>query len=141
TFPTNHKWYSFSATESYRGVHEWIQAAFAALRIETELASVCKKAVAGHCFAGYEKFDLLWRGQKIAGAAQRRTRGRWLIQGSVQPPPLRLAKKDWQKAMRDVARISHRRRWSDFEMDNSLIERATELARRKYSQAIYNQKR
>src|SRR3989442_6053444 len=55
TFPTNHQWYSFSATESYRSVHEWIQAAFAALRIETELASVCKKTGAGQCFAGYEK--------------------------------------------------------------------------------------
>jgi hypothetical protein len=31
TFPTNHEWYGLKAVGSYRGVHEWLRAAFANL--------------------------------------------------------------------------------------------------------------
>ena len=89
-FPPGHDWYSLSATDSYRRMHEWIQAAFARLTLPTELAPACRKTRPGQCFQGHEMFDLLWRGQKIAGAAQRRTRDGLLIQGSVQPPPMNL---------------------------------------------------
>ena len=67
--PPNHEWHSFKAIESYRRIHEWIQSAFAKLKIETELAPSCKKSAPGQCFAGYEKFDLLRQRKKIAGAA------------------------------------------------------------------------
>src|SRR5207245_480278 len=87
-FPMGHEWYSLAAIESYRRVHEWLQAAFAGLNVETELAPVAYKPRPGQCFAGYERFDLLWQGRKIAGAAQRRRSDGLLIQGSVQPPPL-----------------------------------------------------
>src|SRR5438270_3750661 len=30
-FPTSNEWYSLTATESYRRIHEWIRAAFARL--------------------------------------------------------------------------------------------------------------
>jgi len=140
-FPTSHEWYSLPAIESYRRVHEWIQAAFTRLDIGTELAPSCRKAEAGQCFAGYEKLDLLWRGQKIAGAAQRRRRDGLLIQGSVQPPPLSLASEDWHKAMRDAAVSERSVRWAKFELDKPLSTRTQELARQKYSQAAYNRKR
>jgi len=87
-FPPGHDWYSLTATDSYRRMHEWIQAAFARLNLATELAPGCRKTRPGQCFQGHEMFDLLWRGQKIAGAAQRRTRDGLLIQGSVQLSPL-----------------------------------------------------
>jgi lipoate-protein ligase A len=67
-FPPGEGWYLLSATESYRRVHEWIQAAFAKLNLATDLASAGRKAHTGQCFAGHEQFDLLWRGRKIAGA-------------------------------------------------------------------------
>ena len=140
-FPPGEGWYSLSATESYRAVHEWIQAAFAKLDIATDLAAACRKAQAGQCFAGHEKFDLLWQGRKIAGAAQRRTREGLLIQGSVQPPPLALAQADWQEAMCEAARTRDGTGWLKFEPDAGLSERAQELVRQKYSQASYNQKR
>jgi len=70
-FPTVHEWHGISAVESYQRVHEWIQAAFAELNVATELAPCCKKSERGQCFVGYEKFDVLWHGKKIAGAAQR----------------------------------------------------------------------
>jgi lipoate-protein ligase A len=196
--PPGDPWYSLTAMESYRRVHEWIQAAFTRLSIATDLASTCRKPQAGQCFQGHEQFDVLWRGQKIAGAAQRRTRDGLLIQGSVQPPPhlvstnktveagfqpasdgrilasspiatggrdaallagwkpastvvparcalqpppLPLAKADWQKAMCDVACAQYGAGWVKFEPDAALSERAQELALQKYSQASYNQKR
>ena len=37
--PPNHEWHLLKAIESYRRIHEWIQSAFAKLKIETELAS------------------------------------------------------------------------------------------------------
>jgi lipoate-protein ligase A len=140
-FPPGDDWYSLRATESYRRVHEWIQAAFAQLSIATELAPSCLKTQPGQCFIGREKFDVLWHGQKIAGAAQRRTRDGLLIQGSVQPRRLGPSGADWLKAMCDVACAAQRAQWVAFELDTPLAERAQELARQKYSQARYNQKR
>ena len=140
-FPPGDEWYSLTATNSYRRVHEWIQAAFAKLNLATELAPACSKTFPGQCFQGHEMFDVLWRGQKIAGAAQRRTRDGLLIQGSVQPRRLSQARADWEQAMSDVACSGQGARWVAFEPDAPLAERARELARQKYSQAAYNEKR
>jgi lipoate-protein ligase A len=140
-FPPGDEWYSLSATDSYRRVHEWIQAAFARLNLATELAPACSKALPGQCFQGHERFDVLWRGLKVAGAAQRRTRDGLLIQGSVQAQRLSQARADWQQAMCDVASTGQGAQWVTFEPDAPLAERAQELARQKYSQASYNRKR
>jgi lipoate-protein ligase A len=171
TVPPNHEWYSSSAIESYRRVHEWIQSAFAELKIETELAPCCKKtfqpfrsrrrelahfekteisqsrlasaatSVTSQCFTGHEKSDLLWRGKKIAGAAQRRNKLGLLIQGSVQPPPISLKRADWENAMAEVARREFGVAWHDLPPDAKLREHAEKSARQKYSQNSYNQKR
>ena len=45
------------------------------------LTSAATSVLPGQCFAGYQKFDVLWHGQKIAGAAQRRNKLGLLIQG------------------------------------------------------------
>jgi len=140
-FPTSGDWYSLTAIESYRRAHEWLRAAFARLGVETELAPSSKKASAGQCFAGFEKFDVLWHGQKIAGAAQRRRRDGLLVQGSVQPPRLALSKMHWQNAMCDVARSEFGASWQEFKPDAPLTERARILAGQKYLQASYNRKR
>jgi lipoate-protein ligase A len=140
-FPPADGWYGLSATDSYRRVHEWIRTAFARLNLATELAPACSKTLPGQCFQGHEKFDLLWRGRKIAGAAQRRTRDGLLIEGSVQPTGIALARADWEQAMCDAARAEYEAEWVGFELEALLSERARELARQKYSQPSYNQKR
>ena len=140
-FPPTHEWYSLSATESYRSIHEWIRAAFAALGVATELAPVCSKALPGQCFQGHEKYDLLYRGQKLAGAAQRRTRDGLLIQGSVQSRHLSASRPAWEQAMCDVALTGQAAQWVVFAPDSPLVEHAKTLARQKYSQPPYNQKR
>lgn len=140
-FPPAHEWYSVSAIESYRRVHEWIRAAFAQLKIVSELAPCCRKTEAGQCFAGYEKYDLLWNGKKIAGAAQRRNKLGLLIQGSVQPPPLKLQRTDWEAAMRSAGANLLRAICAEWKPDAELNARAAELAREKYAQRSYNEKR
>ena len=140
-FPTTHEWYGVSAIESYRRVHEWVQAAFAELNIPTELAPCCKKSEPGQCFVGYEKFDVLWHGKKIAGAAQRRNKLGLLIQGSVQPPPVGLKREDWERAMQTVGKKMLGAAWAEAKSDETFSSRVTELVREKYSQRGYNEKR
>ena len=147
--PPGHEWHLLKAEESYRRIHEWIRVAFAKLKIETELALCCRKAESGKqkteipsaCFIGYEKSDLLWRDRKIAGAAQRRNKLGLLIQGSVQPPPVSLARNDWQEAMLETGRIGFGIEWSDFKPDRALSEWTESLVRQKYSQAEFITKR
>jgi lipoate-protein ligase A len=136
-FPPGHGWYGLKAEASYRRVHEWIQHAFAQLKVATELAPTRHPPLATRhpsrgCFVGHEKFDLLWHGKKIAGAAQRRNKLGLLIQGSVQPP-IPLTSADWQQAMSDVGREEFGVMWSSFEPDPALRTRAESLARQKYS--------
>jgi len=140
-FPPGHEWHLLKAEASYRRVHEWIQRAFATLNVVTELAPSAKKSGPGQCFVGHEKFDLLWNGKKIAGAAQRRNRLGLLIQGSVQPPPLALARTDWQLAMCDAGRAAWAVKWLDFEPDGMLRGRTETLVRQKYSQPGFITKR
>lgn len=136
-FPAGHEWYRLTAVESYRRVHEWIQAAFANLNVATKLAPDCQKSAPGQCFIGHEKSDVLWGGRKIAGAAQRRTKAGLLIQGSVQPPPISLSRTDWERAMTAAAFEA----CAKLGLDSSLQSRVAELVAAKYSQADYLQKR
>lgn len=140
TFPTNHEWHSLVATESYHRIHAWIQCAFAKLNIQTELAPISKSEIPGACFAGYEKSDVLWRGRKIAGAAQRRNKLGLLIQGSVQPPWVNLLRADWEKAMCAVAE-DQGEKYAAFVTDAPLLQRAAALSAQKYSCPDYNHKR
>jgi lipoate-protein ligase A len=136
-FPAGHEWHSLKAEESYRRIHDWLRLAFADLKVETELAPCCKKSLPGQCFVGHEKFDLLWHGKKIAGAAQRRNKLGLLIQGSVQPPPVGLKREDFEKAMTEVARKNYGVTWLDLPPDAGLHEHAGLLTLQKYGMTEY----
>jgi lipoate-protein ligase A len=140
-FPPGHEWHSLKAEESYRRIHDWLRQAFAQLKVETELAPDRKKSLPGQCFAGHEKFDLLWRGKKIAGAAQRRNKLGLLIQGSVQPPEVSIESGDWEQAMIAVCAAQFGVRWRTGAADAQLLTAANQLAAGKFSRADYNQKR
>ncbi len=139
-FPPGHEWHSLKAEESYRRIHDWLRLAFAELKIETEHAPCCKKTLPGQCFVGHEKFDLLWHGKKIAGAAQRRNKSGLLIQGSVQPPVAR-TRADFAAAMRGVAEKSFAVAWTEFLPDADLRHHVTQLLEEKFSQPCYNERR
>jgi hypothetical protein len=140
-FPPTDAWYELKAVESYRRAHEWIRAAFARLGVATELATDCRVCGPGQCFEGWEKSDVLWQGRKVAGAAQRRTRAGLLIQGSVQPPPVKLARADWEQAMCGVAEAEFGVKWMEFAPGDPFQQRVAELAKNTYAQAAYNQRR
>lgn len=140
-FPATDPWYSLRAIESYRRVHQWLQAAFARLRISSELAPGPVKAGPGQCFVGYEMFDLLCGGKKIAGAAQRRTRDGLLIQGSVRPPASAPPRAEWQEALSAIGPPGAAPERLPFELGDTLAARAKQLAREKYSQPAYNRRR
>jgi lipoate-protein ligase A len=139
-FPTTHEWYAVNAVESYRRAHEWLRRGFESVGIETQLASSCLKS-AGQCFLGNERYDLLWRGTKIAGAAQRRTKTGLLIQGSVQPSKIRVEREEWEQAMQKASPYEQGITWNAMECQGRLKERAMMLEEQKYSQAAYNQSR
>jgi lipoate-protein ligase A len=139
--PPSHPWYALKAAQSYARMHEWIRCAFERLGVKTELAPVSRKELPGQCFAGYEQFDLLLGGRKIAGAAQRRAKEGLLLQGSVQPPPRGVARSDWEAAMRQAAAENWNAQWADLEPTRQLLDRAGSLAAAKYSRADYNGRR
>ena len=139
--PPNHLWHELKAVQSYQRMHEWIQVAFSAVGMITELSSGCHKEVPGRCFIGAEKSDLLWQKTKIAGAAQRRNQSGLLIQGSVQAPVSSFHRTEWEKAMIQTAPAQSEIVWDALELDARLIQRVDELNRLKYSQAEYNQRR
>ncbi len=141
-FPTNHPWYSLKAVVSYQRLHQWLGAAFGRLGVATELASSARREGPGQCFVGAEQFDLLWKGRKIAGAAQRRTRNGLLIQGSVQPMPPGVTAEQWRQAMLEAAADSSAAvNWLALAPDAQLLQKAGQLAGTKYTQSGYNRRR
>jgi lipoate-protein ligase A len=146
--PPGHEWYALAAVASYRRMHTWVQSAFTEMKIETELALCCRKpavdtpkpALPGACFIGYEKFDLLWHGKKIAGAAQRRNKSGLLIQGSVQPP-VPLMRQDWENAMLEAARKDFAINWAGLPPAETFRARVESTASEKFSRDSFNRKR
>ena len=139
-FPPDHRWYGLKAIESYMRLHEWVQKAFEECGVAADLAAVANKSGPGQCFAGPEQFDVVWKGRKLAGAAQRRTRSGFLIQGSVQPPR-GVERKQWEAAMRSVAAKEWKVRWQTFKLTQELQRRATALETGKYGGSDYNRRR
>jgi len=140
-FPPGHPWHALHARESYEKVHQWILRSLARLGFAAELAPCCRQELPGQCFAGYEQFDVLMRGRKIAGAAQRRTRSGLLIQGSLQPPPPSLARSDWEQSLAAVAAEAWGVEWRPLAPSAELEARVRELIAAKYARDDYNRRR
>ncbi len=139
-FPPADPWYALKAVESYRRVHEWVQSAFAACRVSTELSPSAVKDAPGQCFIGAEQFDVLLDAKKIAGAAQRRTRDGLLIQGSIQPPA-NLERARYESELRAVAVRDWCVEWEELEAGQALRERVAVLVAGKFSRPEYNARR
>ncbi len=137
TVPPGHAWHRLKAVESYRSIHEWVIRGLQTVGISAELAPCCRKEIPGACFEGYEQFDVLAYGKKIAGAAQRRNASGLLIQGSVQPPS-QAERHAWESAMTAQAPTSHFGGSRVFQPDSNFLETAQGLVRTKYAQPDYN---
>jgi lipoate-protein ligase A len=78
--PRAHPFFARSPLETYRAIHEQVAAAIG----DAALALVAAPRVSAACFENPAQHDVLLDGQKVAGAAQRRTAFGLLHQGSVQ---------------------------------------------------------
>ena len=94
----------------------------------------------GQCFLGAEQDDVLLRGAKVAGAAQRRTRSGLLIQGSIQIPGsmIQTHRQVWEVAMRSSAPDIV---WSELKLDGALREAIERLATSKYAAEVFLKRR
>ncbi|MEP6698475.1 MAG: hypothetical protein ABJB09_01975 [Verrucomicrobiota bacterium] len=73
-----------SSLQIYSDVHEAIRAALVANQIDAALANSAAPKISNACFANAVRHDVICAGEKIAGAAHRRSRAGLLHQGSIQ---------------------------------------------------------
>lgn len=103
-----------SVKESYLVFHEILQSAFSDLGIPAELHDrEVWRVQDGACFVAPIHNDLLWQGKKIAGAAQKRSAGFFLHQGSVSLSPLMSDLQDYLNCfqkLKDALRRSFKKR-------------------------------
>ena len=81
--PRAHPWMELSAPESYRTIHNGVQAALAACGIASQMTPAARAVESDACFAKPVRFDIVAAERKLSGAAQRRTREGLLHQGSI----------------------------------------------------------
>jgi lipoate-protein ligase A len=117
----------------YHHIHAAIRDALGA-QTEVALATANSPKISDACFANAVIADVVMEGQKIAGAAQRRTRVGLLHQGSIQYAHLPVSfREDFAAALSE-----------DFEVappKPGVIKRAQELAARKYGTADWLRQR
>src|SRR2546430_1881109 len=82
--PASHPFFAQSSPEIYTALHDAIRRALAANGVDAFLADSAAPKVSENCFANAVRADLMSGGQKIAGAAHRRSRAGLLHQGSIQ---------------------------------------------------------
>jgi lipoate-protein ligase A len=138
--PAEHRWYQLKARESYQWVHQWVDRSLQSLGLATSLAARPMSDGPGQCFLGAEQDDVLLRGAKVAGAAQRRTRSGLLIQGSIQIPGsmIQTHRQAWEVAMRSSAPDIV---WSELKLDGALREAIERLATSKYAAEAFLKRR
>lgn len=132
--PASHPWFARSSLEIYSDLHNAIRQALTANGVEAILAHSAAPKVSEDCFANAVRADVISDGQKIAGAAHRRTRAGLLHQGSIQRGDLPDRFRD------DLARIL----CHEFErktLSPGALERATRIATAKYGTAEWLMRR
>jgi lipoyl(octanoyl) transferase len=125
TIPSDDAGFSESPMSIYEKTHGAIQRALQSSGEMAELASSTSPRISDSCFANAVRSDVILNGQKVAGAAQRRTRRGLLQQGSIQNVEVGngLAKRFAQ----ELGAVLDERKF-----DTALIRRAHEIAERKY---------
>ena len=139
--PPNTDWYRYRAKESYRKLHTWIRNTFATFQIETALNPQKIHEGPGRCFIGAEEDDVIVDGTKLAGAAQRRNKTGFLIQGSIQPPPPSIVRSEWETRLCEVATRDWGVQWKGWQAAPDLTAQASALATAKYADTGYTQRR
>jgi lipoate-protein ligase A len=123
--PASHPFFSRSSLAIYSDLHDAIRGALKANGIDATLANSVSAKVSENCFANAVRADVISEGQKIAGAAHRRSRAGLLHQGSIQNAKLP------HRFINDFARTLCDR-FERRALSQKLIDRASTIAQTKY---------
>jgi lipoate-protein ligase A len=118
----------------YEDTHAAIRAALKGMGKQAELAKIAAPKVSESCFANAVRADVLLNGEKIAGAAQRRTRRGLLQQGSIQNVDLAA---NFEQTFATELSLKFR----EATIDGKLVERAEAIAREKYATEAWLRRR
>jgi lipoate-protein ligase A len=132
--PASHPWFARSSLEIYAALHEAMRTALEANGVVATLANAVDPRISEACFVNAVRADVISNGQKIAGAAHRRTRTGLLHQGSIQRGDLPSRFRD------DFARVL----WERFERKTfppEVSERANTIAEAKYATSEWLRRR
>lgn len=123
--PASHPFFARSSLAIYSDLHDAIREALNENGIAATLADAVSPKVGEECFANAVRADVISQGQKIAGAAHRRSRAGLLHQGSIQKAKLP------DRFRNDLARAICDR-FEGRALSRELIDRATTIAEAKY---------
>jgi lipoate-protein ligase A len=123
--PASHPFFARSSPEIYAALHDAIRRALHANGVDAFLANSVVPKVSESCFANAVRADVMSGGQKIAGAAHRRSRAGLLHQGSIQQRDLP------ERFRRDFAQVLCEQ-YETRTLSPELMERATGIAAVKY---------
>jgi lipoate-protein ligase A len=123
--PASHPFFAQSSPEIYAALHDAIQRALDVNGVQATLANSAAPKVSENCFANAVRADVMSGGQKIAGAAHRRSRAGLLHQGSIQHRDLPdRFRSDFAQALCE--------RYETKSPTPDLMERAAGIAAKKY---------
>lgn len=131
--PATHPASARGPTAIYAVLHRAIRDALRAEGSEAELAAQPAPKISEACFANPVRDDVMLLGRKIAGAAQRRTRGGFLHQGSIQLPGLPVSFRE-RFASGLAGQIDRT------EIPARVLERGARLAAEKYGTAEWSRR-
>ena len=123
--PASHPFFAKSSPEIYAALHDTIRRALDANGVHAILANAVAPKVSENCFANSVRADVMSGGEKIAGAAHRRSRAGLLHQGSIQQSNLP------ERFRNDLAQILCER-YERRSLTPELIERAAGISAKKY---------
>ena len=123
--PASHPFFARSSLAIYSDLHDAIREALEENGIAATLANAVSPKISEECFANAVRADVISQGQKIAGAAHRRSRAGLLHQGSIQKAKLPDRFRD------DLAR-SVCDRFEYKAVSQELVDRAATIAEAKY---------
>jgi lipoyl(octanoyl) transferase len=133
--------FAYSTMSIYEKTHEVLRNALLATGQHAVVAAIADRGTGvseacynGHCFANPVRADVLLNGQKVAGAAQRKTRAGLLQQGSIQH--VDLAEDFAGRFAAHLASTCHHR-----QLHRAVIERANEIAAQRYGTEMWLHKR
>jgi lipoate-protein ligase A len=123
--PASNLFFANSSPEIYAALHDSIRGALDANGVQASLANFAAPKVSENCFANAVRADVMSGGEKIAGAAHRRSRAGLLHQGSIQQDDLP------DKFRHDLAQTLCERYETKL-LTPGLMERANLIAAKKY---------